>query len=167
MGRARMRCGYAHTLFNLGSLGGLSDGELHSLFASRRDQAGEVAIAVLVERHGSMVHRVGDRKGGRETYDQALWIAAQNPPAPDSLAYQCLSGAKARVGDWSGVREFAIGQTDSFLRATHAEAACFEQAKAGETRDALAWALGQTDPINRARALLGVARGMMEQKPIK
>ncbi len=109
----------------------------------------------------------GDRKAGRETYDQALWIAAQNPPAPGGLAYQCLSGAKARVGDWSGAREFASGQTDSFLRATHAEGACFEQAKAGETRDALAWALGQTDPINRARALLGVVRGMMEQKQIK
>ncbi len=107
----------------------------------------------------------GDRKSGRETYDQALRFASQNPPMPGSLAYQCLSGAKARVGDWSGAREFALGQTDWFLRAMHAEGACFEQAKAGEARDALVWAEGQTDPINRARALLGVVRGMMEQPP--
>ena len=108
----------------------------------------------------------GDRKAGRETYDQALWIAAQNPPVPGSLAYQCLSGAKARVGDWAGAREFALGQSDFALRATHVEGLCFAQAKAGEARDALAWALGQTDPTNRARALLGVVRGMMEQKQI-
>ncbi len=58
MGSARTRCRYAQTLFNLGSLGALPDGELLSLFASRRDEAGELAFAVLVERHGPMVHRV-------------------------------------------------------------------------------------------------------------
>ncbi len=68
------------------------------------------------------------------------------------------------MGDWTGAREFALSQTDWSLRATHAEGACFEQAKAGQTRDALDWATGQADPTNRARALLGVVRGMIEQK---
>ena len=57
MASTRTRCRYAQTLFNLGSLGALPDGELLSLFASRRDEAGELAFAVLVERHGPMVHR--------------------------------------------------------------------------------------------------------------
>jgi Sigma-70 region 2 len=122
----------------------------------RIDQLARVAIIQA---------EAGDRKAGRETYDQALWIAAQNPPAPGSLVYQCFSGAKARVGDWVGAREFALGQTDSALRATHVEGLCFQQAKAGERSDALVWALGQTDPINRAHALLGVVRGMIELRP--
>jgi hypothetical protein len=68
-----------------------------------------------------------------------------------------------RVGDWVGAREFALGQTDSFLRASHSEGLCFQQASVGEARDALKWADGQTDPLLRANALLGVARGIIEK----
>ncbi len=45
----RSGCRYAHTLFNVGSVGGLTDGELLGLFISRRDEAGELAFTVLVE----------------------------------------------------------------------------------------------------------------------
>ncbi len=58
MGRARTKCRYAHTLFNVGSMSGLTDGELLGLFAKRRDEAGELAFALLVDRHGPMVLRV-------------------------------------------------------------------------------------------------------------
>jgi RNA polymerase sigma factor (sigma-70 family) len=49
---------HLNTLFNLGAVGALTDGELLKLFTSRRDQAAELAFAVLVERHGPMVLRV-------------------------------------------------------------------------------------------------------------
>jgi hypothetical protein len=46
------------TLYNVGTLGALSDGELLDLFADRRDATAELAFATLVERHGAMVLRV-------------------------------------------------------------------------------------------------------------
>ena len=46
------------TLYDLGTLGGLSDGELLGLFADRRNETAESAFATLVERHGAMVLRV-------------------------------------------------------------------------------------------------------------
>ena len=45
-------------LFNLGTVGGLSDGELLGLFADGQDERAELAFTTLVERHGSMVLRV-------------------------------------------------------------------------------------------------------------
>jgi RNA polymerase sigma factor (sigma-70 family) len=46
------------TLYNVGTLGALSDGELLDLFTDRRDETAEMAFATLVERHGAMVLRV-------------------------------------------------------------------------------------------------------------
>ncbi len=43
------------TLFELGTVGGLTDGQLLEQFASCRDEAGETAFAALVARHGPMV----------------------------------------------------------------------------------------------------------------
>ena len=45
-------------LFTLGTIAGLTDSELLSRFADRRDEAAEHAFAALVERHGPMVLRV-------------------------------------------------------------------------------------------------------------
>lgn len=42
-------------LLGAGTFGGLSDGELLGRFLERRDEVAELAFAVLVERHGSMV----------------------------------------------------------------------------------------------------------------
>ena len=46
------------TLFTLGAVGALTDGELLGLFLTRRDESAEMAFASLVERHGPMVFRV-------------------------------------------------------------------------------------------------------------
>ncbi len=46
------------TLFNLGAIGDLTDGQLLERFATRRGEAAELAFAALVERHGPMVLRV-------------------------------------------------------------------------------------------------------------
>jgi len=43
------------TLFNVGAVGGQTDGELLGRFVARRDGAAELAFAALVERHGPMV----------------------------------------------------------------------------------------------------------------
>ena len=46
------------TLFNVGAVRDLSDGQLLERFATDRGEAAELAFAVLVERHGPMVLRV-------------------------------------------------------------------------------------------------------------
>jgi HlyD family secretion protein len=46
------------TLFNVGVVGELSDGQLLERFAVDRSEAAELAFAVLIERHGPMVLRV-------------------------------------------------------------------------------------------------------------
>lgn len=46
------------TLFGLGSVAGLSDGQLLDRFLNRRGEASELAFTALVERHGPMVLRV-------------------------------------------------------------------------------------------------------------
>jgi RNA polymerase sigma factor (sigma-70 family) len=46
------------TLFNVGAIRELTDGQLLERFATSRGEAGELAFAVLLERHGPMVLRV-------------------------------------------------------------------------------------------------------------
>ncbi len=46
------------TLFHLGAIGDLSDGQLLERFSTARGEAAELAFAALVERHGAMVLRV-------------------------------------------------------------------------------------------------------------
>jgi hypothetical protein len=71
--------------------------------------------------------------------------------------------AAAKAGDVDGARKMlARARIAADRRATHVEGLCFEQSKAGEERDALAWADGLPDPLLRAHALLGVARGIIE-----
>jgi RNA polymerase sigma factor (sigma-70 family) len=47
-----------HTVFNIGTIGGLTDGELLERFRSSDLEAAELAFAVLIERHGPMVLRI-------------------------------------------------------------------------------------------------------------
>ena len=47
-----------HTLFNLGAIGALTDGQLLERFADGHDEARELAFAALVERHGPFVLRI-------------------------------------------------------------------------------------------------------------
>ena len=105
----------------------------------------------------------GERAAACATFDQAIWIIGEHPQPLGNIADQCLAGARARVGDWPGGRLAALGQTDEALRAIHVEDLCFRQATAREARDALKWADGQTDPLIRAHALLGIVRGIIEQ----
>jgi RNA polymerase sigma factor (sigma-70 family) len=54
-GAARPRL---QALFHFGAFGALTDGQLLERFATGRGESGELAFAVLVERHGPMVLRV-------------------------------------------------------------------------------------------------------------
>jgi hypothetical protein len=47
-----------NTLFSLGAIRELNDGQLLERFATGRSEAAELAFAALVERHGAMVQRV-------------------------------------------------------------------------------------------------------------
>ena len=44
-----------HTLLNIGSLIGFSDRQLLDLFVSRQEEESEIALTLLIERHGPMV----------------------------------------------------------------------------------------------------------------
>jgi RNA polymerase sigma factor (sigma-70 family) len=47
-----------HTLFRVGAVGGLTDGQLLERFLRERDDAGEAAFRALIERHAPMVLRI-------------------------------------------------------------------------------------------------------------
>jgi DNA-directed RNA polymerase specialized sigma24 family protein len=49
--------GQVRTLFEAGTVTGLTDGQLLERFATRRDLGSELAFTALVERHGPMVLR--------------------------------------------------------------------------------------------------------------
>jgi RNA polymerase sigma factor (sigma-70 family) len=50
-----------HTLFSVGAVGGLTDGELLEMFNLQRGEAAELAFTVLIKRHGPMVLNVCQR----------------------------------------------------------------------------------------------------------
>jgi RNA polymerase sigma factor (sigma-70 family) len=60
MAKARYGTALRHirTLFNVGTFGGLTDGQLLERFTACTGEAAELAFAALVERHGPMVLRV-------------------------------------------------------------------------------------------------------------
>ena len=59
MARARQGAVLRHirALFDAGTIGGLTDGQLLERFTTRGGEAAELAFAALVERHGPMVLR--------------------------------------------------------------------------------------------------------------
>src|SRR4051794_35870395 len=66
------------TLFNVGAIRELTDGQLLERFATGRGESAELAFAVLLERHGPMVLRVcrGVLSDAHETEDafQATFV---------------------------------------------------------------------------------------------
>lgn len=58
MGKDRIALRQIRTLFSVGAIGELTDGQLLERFATDQGEAAELAFAVLVERHGPMVLRV-------------------------------------------------------------------------------------------------------------
>jgi hypothetical protein len=81
-----------HTLFNVGIVAGLTDGQLLEEFACRHGEAAEVAFAALVERHGPMVLRA------------CLGIVGNDHDAQD--AFQATFLVLVRRGGTLWVQEF-------------------------------------------------------------
>ena len=81
------------SLFDGGSVAGLSDRQLIERFTTRRDSAGEVAFAAVVARHGPMVLGVcrqllGDRHDAEDAFQAVFLVLARKARAihnPDLL----------------------------------------------------------------------------------
>ncbi len=98
------------TLFNVGTIGDLTDGQLLERFAASHGEAAELAFAVLVERHGPMVLRVcqgllvdpNDRDDAfQATFlvlvkkARALWVRDSLGPWLHQVAYRTASRARS------------------------------------------------------------------------
>ncbi len=101
-----------HTLFEVGALAGLSDGQLLELFAARRTEA---AFGALVTRHGPMILRVcqgllGDAHDAEDAFQAVFLILAKKARSirdPDLLgnwlhgvARRTAQKARARRARW-------------------------------------------------------------------
>ena len=98
-------------LFEVGTVGGLTDGQLLALFASHRDEAGEAAFAALVARHGAMVLSVcrgvlGDAHDAEDAFQATFLVLAKKIRSirdPDLLG-NWLYGVARRTAQKSKVR---------------------------------------------------------------
>ncbi len=97
------------TLFNLGAVGELTDGQLLERFAVRGGEEGELAFAALVERHGPMVWRVcrsilRDPDDAQDAFQAAflvlvqkarsLWVRDSLGPWLHRVAYRVAARAR-------------------------------------------------------------------------
>ncbi len=98
------------TLFEMGTLGDLTDGQLLERFATSRGETADQAFAVLVERHGPMVLRVcrGVLADTHDTQDafqatflvlvrkaRGLWVRDSLGPWLHQVAFRTASCARA------------------------------------------------------------------------
>jgi len=75
-----------HSLFNVGTVAGLTDAQLLDRFATRADEGAELAFAALVERHGPMVFRVcrgvlRDRHDAEDAFQATFLLLARKAGA--------------------------------------------------------------------------------------
>ena len=115
---------HVHTLFNVGTVGGLTDGQLLEWYTTRGGEATELAFAALVERHGPMVLRVcravlRDEHAAQDAFQAtflvlvrragSLWVAtrwapgftrwpfgSRAAPAPPQPGGGCTNGRRPR-----------------------------------------------------------------------
>jgi DNA-directed RNA polymerase specialized sigma24 family protein len=124
-GRTALR--YIDTLFEVGSLGGLSDGQFLRRFTKHRGGASEFAfaLALLVERHGSMVLRVcrsilADSHAAEEAFQATIRVLTQKA---GSLQ------ARESIAPWIyqvALRVASCARSNAFRRRKH-EARAAEQ----------------------------------------
>ena len=91
-------------LWDVGAIGGLTDGQLLERFLAGPDEVAETAFAVLVERHGPTVRRVcrdllGDPHEAQDAAQAAFLVLARRAPSirkPESLG-SWLHGVALRL----------------------------------------------------------------------
>jgi RNA polymerase sigma factor (sigma-70 family) len=101
---------YVRMLFDVGTIGGLTDGQLLERFIAQGPEASELAFATLVERHGPMVFRVcrSVLRDPDEAHDafqatflvlvrraSSLWVRDSLGPWLHQVAYRVASCARA------------------------------------------------------------------------
>jgi HlyD family secretion protein len=132
------------TLFNVGTVRDLTDGQLLERFATDRGEAAELAFAVLVERHGPMVLRVcrGVLNNSHDTQDafqatflvlvrkaRALWVRDSLGPWLHQVAFRTAScvrstAARRRRHEQKAaipVEETCVEPIDELEKALHEE----------------------------------------------
>jgi RND family efflux transporter MFP subunit len=111
-------------LFDLGTVGELTDGQLLERFATARAHEAELAFGVLVERHGAMVLRVcrgvlGNSSEAEDAFQgtflvlvkqgRALWVRESLGPWLHQVAYRTALGARRSLARRRRVEErFAV-----------------------------------------------------------
>ena len=106
------------TLFECGSVAGLSDRQLIERFTAGRDAAGEAAFAALVARHGPMVLGVcrqllGDRHHAEDAFQAVFLVLARKARSirdPDLLG-NWLYGVALRTARCAGSGWLACART--------------------------------------------------------
>src|SRR5262245_42805980 len=102
--------GDVQILFSVGSVGGLSDGQLLDRFLARRDEVAEAAFSALVDRHGPMVLRtcrglLRNPHDAQDAFQATFFVLAQQAGSirvRDSVAswlyaVACRVSARARM----------------------------------------------------------------------
>ncbi len=114
MGKGQHDAGsrYVRTLFQVGTIGGLTDGQLLGRFTAEGGETAELAFATLVERHGPMVLRVcrSVLRDEHEAHDAfqatflvlvrragSLWVRDSLGPWLHRVAYRVASNARSSV----------------------------------------------------------------------
>ncbi len=97
------------TVFNLGTIGELTDGQLLERFATRGGEAAELAFAAVVERHGPMVlrvcrHALGDQNDAEDAFQatflilvkqaRSLWVRDSLGPWLHRVAHRVATRAR-------------------------------------------------------------------------
>src|SRR3954471_23095537 len=110
MGQDRAVFRQLRTLFNVGTVRELTDGQFLERFATGRGEAAELAFAVLVERHGPMDLRVcravlADPHDAQDAFQatflvlvrkaRALWVRDSLGPWLHQVAYRTASCARS------------------------------------------------------------------------
>ncbi len=101
------------TLFDVGTIGDLSDGQLLERFATEPSEAAELAFAAIVERHGPMVLRVcqlilGDEHAAEDAFQatfvvlvrkaRSLWVQDSLGPWLYQVAHRTASCRSVPIG---------------------------------------------------------------------
>jgi HlyD family secretion protein len=112
IGKDRVALGELRTLFSVGAIGDLTDGQLLERFATDRGEVAERAFATLVERHGPMVLRVCrsvlvDAHDAQDAFQatflvlvrraRALWVRDSLGPWLHQVAFRTAACARTKA----------------------------------------------------------------------
>jgi HlyD family secretion protein len=112
IGKDRAALGELRTLFSIGTVGDLTDGQLLERFATDRGEVAERAFAALVERHGPMVLRIcrsvlDDAHDAQDAFQatflvlvrraRALWVRDSLGPWLHQVAFRTSACARTKA----------------------------------------------------------------------